>query len=318
MDGKPTGINAHRMAEQIRDMQGYVVRIDLSRPPGRVHTVRLELGAVLIDALSELKKELYIELPSNNILIRPQTLQTDEYFRMKGVDTNFTLRLDAVSPATGFTPPSNLSLVAPVTEFRIGPASTGRSFASLVRPIRVDFVVQNLTSYMAGEIGAYLYDSRERSWVEQKTVTDYANGKVSGEMTNQVLWLLPLAMQPRWLCPRDVADSLKAIQAVYRLKFLNNKNFRHTDPVMQADIIKLLLTLVGASYDDGNFPYPGCQKRNDQGCAGYHRRFCPEGSGNQFFGFLLPVQNKASCQSGESIGLVSLSESEQGIAQSPG
>lgn len=249
-----TGINAHRMAEQIRDMQGYVVKIDLSRPPGRVQTVRLELGAVLIDALSELKKELYIKLPSNDILIRPQTLQTDEYFRMKSVDGNFTLRLDAVSPATGFTPPSNLSLVAPVTEFRIGPAATGRSFASLVRPIRVDFAVQNLTSYMAGEIGTYLYDSRERSWVEQKTVTDYANGRVSGEMTKPgALAAATRNAAPVGSVPRDVADSLKAIQAVYRLNSLENKNFRHTDPVVQEDIIKLLLDIAGASYDDGNF-----------------------------------------------------------------
>lgn len=249
-----TGVNAHRMAEQLRSIQDFIVKIDLSRPPAKAQTVRLELGAVLIDTLSELKKELYIKLPSNEILIRPQTLQTDEYFKLKKADGNFTLRLEAVSPATRFTLPSNLSLVAPVTEFRIGPAATGRSFSSLVRPIRVDFPVQNLSRYMAGEIGTYLYDDRSKSWVGQETGTDYAGGRVLGEMTKPgAMAAATRNVAPAGAVPQDVTNSLKAIQAVYRLKSLEAKTFRHTDPVRLAEVVKLLLDLTGTVYDDGNF-----------------------------------------------------------------
>ena len=249
-----TGINAHRMAEQVRAMHGYTVKIDLSRPPAKVQTIRLELGAVLIDTLSELRKELYIQLPSNDLVILPQTLQTDEYFRMKAMDSNFTLRLEVVSSATGYTAPSNLNLVAPITEFMIGPAATGRSFASLVRPILVGFPVANLASYRAGEIGTYLYDLRSRSWIAQNTVADYANGKVSGEMTRPgVMAAATRGVAQAGTVPRDVEESLKAIQAVHRLPSIENKPFRHSDPVKQKDLVKLLLDLAGASYDNNNF-----------------------------------------------------------------
>ena len=248
-----TGINAHRMAEQVRSIPHYVVKIDLSRPPGKVQTVRLELGAVLIDAISEMGKELYIKLPSNDLIIRPQTLQTDEYFKMKTMDSNFTLRLDITSPATSYTQPSNLKLVAPITEIRIGPASTGRSFASLVRPIRVDFPVDNLRSYMANEIGTYLYDTGRRAWNAQETRTDYANGIVSGEMTKPgAMAAATRAVPTAGTVPRDVSDSLKAIQAVYALSSLESRTFRHADPVRQADIVKLLLDLTGTAYDDND------------------------------------------------------------------
>lgn len=248
-----TGINAHRMAEQVRSIPDYVVKIDLSRPPARVQTVRLELGAVLIDALSEMGKELYIKLPSNDLIIRPQTLQTDEYFKMKRMDTNFTLRLDITTPATSYTQPSNLKLVAPITEIKIGPASTGRSFASLVRPIRVDFPVDNLFNYMANEIGTYLYDAGNRSWNAQETSTDYINGIVSGEMTKPgAMAAATRSVVTAGTVPKDVSDSLKAIQAVYTLPSLESRTFRHAEPVKQADIVKLLLDLTGTSYDDNN------------------------------------------------------------------
>ena len=249
-----TGINAHRMAEQVRAMHGYTVKIDLSGPPARAQIIRLELGAVLIDTLSELKKELYIQFPSNDMLILPQTLQTDEYFRMKAIDSNFTLRLEVLSPATGYTPPPNLDLVAPITEFMIGPAATGRSFASLVRPIRVDFPVKNLANYMAGEIGTYLYDLRSRAWIGQKTAADYAKGKVSGEITRPgAIAAATRGVVQAGAIPRDVDESLKAILAVHRLPSIENKPFRHSDPVKQTDMVKLLLDLAGASYDDNSF-----------------------------------------------------------------
>jgi len=249
-----TGINAHRMAEQVRAMHGYTVKIDLSRPPGKAQVIRLELGAALIDALSELRKELVIQLPSNDIVILPQTLQTDEYFRMKAMDSNFTLRLEVVSPVAGYTPPSTLNLVAPLTELMIGPAATGRSFASLARPVQVSFAVQNLAGYMAGEIGTYLYDLKSRSWIEQKTTADYANNKVTGEMSRPgVMAAATRGVAQAGAVPRDVAESLKNILAVHRLPSIESKPFRHSDPVRQADLVKLLLDLAGASYDNNNF-----------------------------------------------------------------
>lgn len=249
-----TGVNAYRFAEQIRAVNGHAVKIDLSRPPGKVLTVRLELGAVIFDTLSELKKDLYIQLPSNEIIIRPQTLQTDEYFKLKSADTNFTLRLEITSPATGYTLPPYLNLAAPVTEIKIAPASTGQNFASLVRPIRVHFPVENITRYMSGEIKTYLYDSGKRTWVEQESAIDYTGGTVSGELPKPgAMAAATRSVTPTGTVPRDVAESLKAIQAVYRLASLEGKSFRYSDQVRQSDIVKILLDLAGASYDENTY-----------------------------------------------------------------
>jgi S-layer homology domain. len=250
-----TGVNAYRMAEQIRAAQSHTVKIDMSRPPATgLKTVRLELGAVIFDTLSELKKDLYIQLPSNDLVIRPQTLQTDEYFKMKARDSNFTLRIDIVSPAAGYTLPSYLSLVAPITEVKIGPASSGFSFTSLVRPIKVCFPVDGITGYMAGEIGTYLYDSSRRAWTELDTKTDYSAGLVSGELTKPgAVAAATRNVMPSGSVSRDVAESLKAIQAVYRLRSIEGKSFRYTDSMKQTDIVKLLLDLTGTAYDDNTF-----------------------------------------------------------------
>lgn len=250
-----TGINAYRMAEQAMAIHDYAVTIDLSSPPAaRVQTIRLEMGAALIDALSEMKKELYIKTPSNDIVIRPQTLQTDEYFKMKRTDSNFTLRLDVTSPATSYALPSKLSLAAPITRIKIGPAATGRSFASLVQPIRVYFPVQNLSNYMAGEIGTYLYADGSGSWQALETKTDYSGGKVSGEMTKPgAIAAATRTVAKAGTVPVNVESSLEDILAVYSLPSLEGKTFRYADPVKESDIVKLLLDLTGTSYDDGNY-----------------------------------------------------------------
>ena len=116
----------------------------------------------MIDTLSELKKELYIQFPSNDMLILPQTLQTDEYFRMKAIDSNFTPEAGSVVACNRVYAATQPGPCGSDNRIMIGPAATGRSFASLVRPIR-RFSGKNLANYMAGEIGTYLYDLRSRA-----------------------------------------------------------------------------------------------------------------------------------------------------------
>ena len=250
-----TGVNAHRMAEQIRSINGPIVQIDLSQPPSRAQTVRLDLGAVLIDTLSELKKELYVKLPSLDLIIRPDSLQNDEYFKLKNTDQNFSLRLEAVSPATSFTLPADLKAVTPVTKLAIGAAnSAGKSFSDLARPIRVDLPIAGLSAYKVNEIKTYLYDEGKKSWSVLETSTDYSGGKVLGEMTKPgAVMAATRNTAQTGSVPAAVLNSLNAIQAVFSLESLSGKKFNSVANVSQEDVVKLLLDAAATSYDDDNY-----------------------------------------------------------------
>ena len=250
-----TGVNAHRMAEQIRDINGPIVQIDLSQPPSRVQSVRLDLGAVLIDTLSELKKELYIKLPSVDLIILPDSLQNDEYFKLKNTDQNFSLRLEAVSPATSYTAPADLKAVTPVTKLAIGAAnSAGKSFSDLARPIRVDLPVTGLSGFKANEIKTYLFDEVKKTWSVLETSTDYTGGKVSGEMTKPgAVVAATKSVAQTGTVPVAVLSSLNSIQAVFNLNSLAGKPFNYAASVSQEDVVKLLLDAASASYNDEDY-----------------------------------------------------------------
>jgi hypothetical protein len=250
-----TGVNAHRMAEEIRNIHGSVVKIDLSNPPARVHTVRLELGAVLIDALSELNKELFVRLPSVDLVIRPGSLQTDDYFKLKNIDPNFSLRLEAVSPATEYNSPVDLRPVTPTTRLTLGDAAgTAEPFDSLARPMRVDLPVAGLASYKAGEITAFLCESLGKAWTALVTTTDYTGGRVSGEMTRPgAIMAATRSVDYFGSVPVSVMNSLRAIQSVFVLKSLEGKQFSHIANVKQTDLVKLLLDVSSARYDESDY-----------------------------------------------------------------
>ncbi len=248
-----TGINAHRLSEQVRELRSPVVQIDLSQPPARTSRVQLDLGAVLIDTLAELKMELYVRLPSADIVIRPDSLQNDEYYKLKSANANFSLRFEAVSPAADYKASADLKLLTPVTLLNVG-AVNAAPFKSFARPVRVDLPVSGLSAYKAGQISAYRYDGVKKIWTELPTTTRYETGRVSGELSNPgAVMAATKSVASTSTIPVAVKNALDNIQSVFKLNALSGKTFNANASITQAEVMKLILDVVPTTYAQDNY-----------------------------------------------------------------
>ena len=246
------GANAHVLGERIRAQYGPVVQIDLSQPPAKTTTVRLDLGANVIEVLSELKKELYVKLPWGQFLIRPGTFQTDDYFKQKEKDNNLSFRLEAISPASSYKPSSFMQIKTPVTDLKVSYLNGNYFINKLTRPIRVELPVVSLTSFAQGQIKTYGYNTTQ-SWYALPTFSDYTNGQVVGELDKPgAIVAATWGVQPAPSVPAYITKSLEQIQSVFDLKSFERKSFNQGASITQKDLLKLILDVVPTDYTDSN------------------------------------------------------------------
>lgn len=254
------GAHAHVLAERIRAQYSPIVQLDLSSPPARTSAIRLNLGSAVIDALSDLKKELYIKLPWGQILIRPGTFQTDEYFRQKGKNSDVNLRIDMVSPATQYTPSTMMQIKTPVTELKASLLNGTLPLQSLTRSVRVELPVSGLASYGRDQIKAY--SATLQSWYALPTYLDYSQELVVGELDKPgpvvaATW----GVQTQTSIPAYMKESLDAIQKVYRLKSLEGKPYSSTAYITDTAALKLILDVIPTDYTDSDMKQKAVQAK---------------------------------------------------------
>ena len=244
------GADGHVLAERIRKLSGPVVKLDLTQPPSRTSTIRLELSSVVIDALSALKKELYLVMPWGQYTIRPGTFQTDEYFRMKALNDDLGLRLETVSPASQYKPSSNMQFKTAVTDFRFSYLQGSGQISRINVPIRVELPVADISNYVQGQLGTYGYNPG-KGWYKLPTVNDYSLKHVIGELDRPVAVVAATeGILPQPGVPSYIKESMERLQAVYDLKSIKNKPFNHNAYMTQKDILKLIFDVIPASYTD--------------------------------------------------------------------
>jgi hypothetical protein len=245
------GADAHVLVERIRAQYGPIVQMDLSQPPAKTSTVRMDLGAVVIDALSDMKKELYIRLPWGQMLIRPGTFQTDEYFKQKGRNNNLSFRIEAVSPASQYKASSNMQLKSPVTDLAVTYMGSSK-VTMLNRPIRVEFPIAGLLGYQQGQVKTYAYNQAQ-NWYALQTYTNYAQGLVAGELDKPgAVAAATTGIQPSPSVPAYIQDSMGKIQKVFDLKSLKDNNFNQNASITQRNVLKLIMDVVPSDYTDSN------------------------------------------------------------------
>jgi hypothetical protein len=254
------GAQAHLLAERIRAQYSPVVQLDLSSPPARTTAIRLNLGSGVIDALADLKKELYVKLPWGQMLIRPGTFHTDEYFRQKGKNNDINLRIDMVSPATQYTPSTMMQIKTPVTEIKASLLNGTLPMQSLTRSVRVELPVSGLSNYGRDQIKAY--SATMQSWYALPTYLDYSQNLVVGELDKPgpvvaATW----GVQTQPSAPVYLNEGLEAIQAVYRLKSLEGKPYTPTAAITESAALKLILDVVPTDYSDSDMRQKALQAR---------------------------------------------------------
>jgi len=243
------GADAHVLAERIRNRFESIVKLDLSVPPEKTSIIRLELGSVVIDALSETKKELYLILPWGEYTIRPGTFHTDEYFRLKSKNNNLGLRLETISPASTYKPSNTMTIITPVTDFRFSYIN-GSLISAINLPIRVELPVAGITSYMQGQIKTFAYNSMQ-GWYKLPTYTDYSHSRVIGELDKPgAVVAATERIKPQTTVPAYIRESMDRIQKIYDLKSIKDKNFNHNALMTQKDVLKLLFDVIEAEYNE--------------------------------------------------------------------
>lgn len=246
------GADGHVLAERIRSLSYPIVKIDLSKPPAKTSTVRIELSSVVIDVLSDLKKELYLVLPWGSYTIRPGTFQTDEYFRMKSGSDRLDLRLETVSPASQYKAGSNMQYKTPVTEFKFSYIQGAGRISRINIPIRVELPVDNIANFVQGQISAYGYDSG-KGWYKLQSYNDYNAGMLIGELDRPVAVVGATdGIQPQSGVPSYIKESMQRLQAVYDLKSIENRPFDHNARITMKDALKLVFDVIGAPYNDSD------------------------------------------------------------------
>jgi len=243
------GANAHVLAERIRSRYESIVKLDLSVPPEKTAIIRLELSSVVIDALTDSKKELYLVLPWGEYTIRPGTFHTDEYFRLKSKSNNLELRLETVSPASQYKPSKNMAIITPVTDFKFS-YTNGSPVSTLNLPIRVELPVAGINSYLQGQIKAFAFNSKQ-GWYKLPTFIDYSHSRVIGELDKPgAIVAATEGIKPQTTVPVYIRESMERIQKIYDLKSIKDKNFNHNALMTQMDILKLLFDVLGADYTE--------------------------------------------------------------------
>jgi len=243
------GADAHVLAERIRSRFEPIVKLDLSVPPEKTSIIRLELGSIVIDALSESKKELYLVLPWGEYTIRPGTFHTDEYFRIKSRNNNLGLRLETVSPASQYKPSNTMAIITPVTDFKFSYIN-GSPVSAINLPIRVELPVAGITSYMQGQIKTFAFNSNQ-GWYKLPTFTDYSHSRVIGELDKPgAIVAATEGIKPQATVPVYIRESMERIQKIYDLKSIKDKNFNHNALMTQKDILKLLFDVLEAEYNE--------------------------------------------------------------------
>lgn len=243
------GANAHVLGERIRSRYESIVKLDLSVPPEKTNAIRLELSSVVIDALADLKKELYLVLPWGEYTIRPGTFHTDEYFRMLTKNNDLELRLETLSPASQYTPSSTMAIKTPVTDFKFS-YKNGSPISIFNQPIRVEFPIAGITSYVQGQIRTFAFNTRQ-GWYRLPTVTDYSSSRVIGELDKPgAIVAATEGIKPQATVPVYIRESMDRIQKIYDLKSIKEKNFNHNAFITQKDILKLLFDVLEAEYNE--------------------------------------------------------------------
>lgn len=247
-------VNAHRLAEEVRKLKSPIVQIDLSQPPSQTKTIRLNLGAAFIEALSEQRKELYVKLPSVMLTVKPGSIENDTYYKIKQGNPNFTVGFEINSPVPAYQIPSTLKALTPVTELKFSMNGTTSANNSFVKPVSVELPVANLSSYAASQVKAFNYDANKKSWTALDSRTSYINGTVRGEVLNPGAWMAATQGTPLGSnVPLNVTKSLAAIQTFFELKSLSGKTFNAQASINQKDVVKLLLDCVPTAYTDQDF-----------------------------------------------------------------
>ena len=238
------GAHAHVLGERIRNQYGAIVKLDLSEPPGKTSTIRLELGAAVFDVLSELKKELYVKLPWGQYLIRPGTFQNDEYFKQKSQNSELSYRLETVSPATQYKADTNMQLKTPITALGISYLSSNAPVNKLVHSIRMELPIAGLGNYGQGQIKTYATNVNQ-GWYALPTYTDYVNSQVLGELDKPgAVAAATWGVQTVPSVPAYITESVARIQSVYKLTSLEGKTFNAGQNITQKALLKLIMDVV--------------------------------------------------------------------------
>ena len=243
------GADAHVLGERIRSRYDSIVKIDLSVPPEKTTTIRLELSSVVLDALASMRKELYLILPWGEYTILPGTFQTDEYFRMKTRSNELEFRLETQSPASQYVPLQTMAIKTPVTDFKLSYIN-GSPISILNRPIRVELPVAGITAYAQGQIKTFAYNSSQ-GWYKLPTFTDYSLGRVISQLDKPgAIVAATEGLKPQTTVPVYIRESMERIQTIYDLKSIKNERFMHNSLMTQKDILKLLFDVLEAEYSE--------------------------------------------------------------------
>lgn len=246
------GANGHVLGERIRKQYGSIVKLDLSKPPAKTSIIRLELSSVVIDTLSELKKELYLVLPWGQYTIRPGTFQTDEYYRMRTVNSNLDFRLETISPASQYKPASTMQIKTQVTDLKFSYIQGSALISKINIPIKVELPIAGISSYAQGQIGTFSYNA-SKGWYKLPTFTDYNLSQVVGELDRPgAVVAATEGVLPPLSVPSYIKESMERIQAIYDLKSIKNKPFNHNASMTLKDILKLIFDVIPASYNDSD------------------------------------------------------------------
>ncbi len=246
------GANGHLLAERIRNQYDSIVKIDLSQPPAKTTTIRLELSSVVMDALSGQKKELYLVLPWGNYTIRPGTFQTDEYYRMRANNNNLDFRFETISPASSYKPSSTMQIKTAVTDLKFFYIQGLSQINNINLPIRVELPVSGLANYVQGQIGTFSYNTT-KGWYRLPTFTDYNQNRVVGELDRPgAVVAATEGILPQSNVPSYITQSMERIQSIYDLKSIKNKPFNHNASMTQKDVLKLIFDVIPASYSEYN------------------------------------------------------------------
>ena len=243
------GAQAHILSEKIRSEYDSVVQMDLSTPPAKTTTIHIDLGSSVIEALSDLKKELYVKLPWGQFLVRPGTFQTDEYYKQKGKNNDVSVRIEAVSPASQYKPSSLMQIKTPVTDLKAYFSGLSIPISKINNTIRVELPVAGLTSFGKDKIKAYSANSQ--SWYALSSFTDYANSQIIGELVKPgPVVAASWGVQAQPAIPNYIKESMDKIQGVYKLTSLEGGNFNPMAAISPNAAIKLIMDVVPAKYSD--------------------------------------------------------------------